>query len=1469
MASLRSLLFSQFVSGAENTFLKVGTLGTTVQPLLVSNTNIKTVVGQTLLGSGNVVLSASDIPNLDASKITSGLIDAARLPSYVDDVLEVANYAALPVTGETGKIYVTLDNNKTYRWSGSAYIEISAAPDLSGYLQLSGGTMTGNLTLNAGTANGVAYLNGSKVVTSGSALTFDGSGTLGVTSSSNVSLTLTSTSGYSQLVLSGGSSANYITSDDPLSFYLAGSEQMRLNSTGLGIGTSNPAAKLDVVGTGSIISATRADTNRADIIVTNNGGTVAFGINNSAGNWLTGGLAYYGYILGPSSASYGLQFGVGAANTAAVTINPTGNVGIGTSSPGYPLDVVSNSTSAGIRVRARAADALGYIAFASNNAAATYALLGTPDANVLAFYTNGFNERARITSGGNFGIGTTSPSQKLQVYDAGTVYTIVETGNAGAYSIFEAKNPSNSLLVWNRGDNNTSIVKSTAWDLLIGTDAAKYLSFFTNSTERARITSGGQFGLGYGGAFSASANLNILTGGQGGGIQLNRNTSGNPTTGQSLGTFAWKGIDSANTNAASEAMIEALAAENHTGLTAATAMLFYTKPSGTGPGSAPSERMRITDTGRVGIGTSGPAWPLTVKSTSSATAAVFLYDGSFGGTDEVNVGLRFYNGGGSGDTPQVKLRAYGTTNYTGNFAIDVLQGGTYPNTLLERFTIQGTTGNVGIGTASPGEKLEVAGNILINTSANPSMTVKTSGGGNNPWYRLQADTNFWDMIGVFSDANDTLRFRYNNSDYLTITNDGIVRIGNTTGGTSGLLRVGTGFSGTPDGVLATSIRLSGSLEFDYDGVSGTQRHGRIRGTSGNGQGGAYGGGLAFQYYAWDGTTYNWSDGMSMDAGGNLGIGTSTPSSILELKNAAPQIALNGTTTSGYRGLSLQYAGAQYGFVGLNVQNGEFLIRSGESGQSGYYLSFQTNGSERMRVDSSGNLGVGTSSPSQKLHVAGRTYFATTSTAYEGGFVSGAANTYVLLYAQNTSGTLYMGVNGTTAASGSIDVTGILDNASYFGSRTSHATQILSNNSARITINSTGNVGIGTTSPQYRLDVSDIARISTGIIIPPVQSNLYNTDGALSNYGTNNAVYLNGSGSNGWLRLNAAGSENDQNSINIFASANSRIEFRTGNSERMRITGSGNIGIGTTGPSAKLDVYVTRTSSTSATAIVLSDNVTGGQTDGVYKAIRSISNGSNSVSEIRFIETDGSNNNTAIGFATAHTAGGLTERFRIGPGGAIGLNGANYGTSGQVLTSNGSGSTPSWQSVSAGGGFSNLVVFTSSGTWTVPSGVTKCKVTVVGAGGGGPRSANGSAQGLSGGGAGGAAIKVLTLSGGSATITVGSGGSGGGYDGGPGSGGGSSSFIYGATTLTGNGGSGGGYSDQEGGAGGTASGGDINITGGGGSGMSNATAAARRVPGGSSIFGGSTKGSSDTYGAGAQGAQGAGLSGGNGIVIIEY
>ena len=78
------------------------------------------------LVTGGANLVAADIPALDASKITTGTIAAGLLPSYVDDVLEYAALANFPATGETGKIYVATGTNKTYRWSGSTYVQITS-----------------------------------------------------------------------------------------------------------------------------------------------------------------------------------------------------------------------------------------------------------------------------------------------------------------------------------------------------------------------------------------------------------------------------------------------------------------------------------------------------------------------------------------------------------------------------------------------------------------------------------------------------------------------------------------------------------------------------------------------------------------------------------------------------------------------------------------------------------------------------------------------------------------------------------------------------------------------------------------------------------------------------------------------------------------------------------------------------------------------------------------------------------------------------------------------------------------------------------------------------------------------------------------------------------------------------------------------------------------------------------------------
>jgi hypothetical protein len=86
--------------------------------------------------------------------LVDGKVPASQLPSYVDDVVEVANYAALPSTGETGKIYITIDTNKVYRWSGSAYIEIAENNAVWGLIE---GTLSSQTDLNTALGLKVPY----------------------------------------------------------------------------------------------------------------------------------------------------------------------------------------------------------------------------------------------------------------------------------------------------------------------------------------------------------------------------------------------------------------------------------------------------------------------------------------------------------------------------------------------------------------------------------------------------------------------------------------------------------------------------------------------------------------------------------------------------------------------------------------------------------------------------------------------------------------------------------------------------------------------------------------------------------------------------------------------------------------------------------------------------------------------------------------------------------------------------------------------------------------------------------------------------------------------------------------------------------------------------------------------------------------------------------------------------------------
>lgn len=118
----------------DNKDLAVATTAQTNLTAHTSNTNNPHSVTKAQVGLGNVSnLAPADMPvstatqtALDAkADLINGKVPEAQLPSFVDDVLSFNSQANFPATGEDGKIYIAKDTNLTYRWTGSAYTEIS------------------------------------------------------------------------------------------------------------------------------------------------------------------------------------------------------------------------------------------------------------------------------------------------------------------------------------------------------------------------------------------------------------------------------------------------------------------------------------------------------------------------------------------------------------------------------------------------------------------------------------------------------------------------------------------------------------------------------------------------------------------------------------------------------------------------------------------------------------------------------------------------------------------------------------------------------------------------------------------------------------------------------------------------------------------------------------------------------------------------------------------------------------------------------------------------------------------------------------------------------------------------------------------------------------------------------------------------------------------------------------------------
>ena len=171
-------------------------------------------------------------------------------------------------------------------------------------------------------------------------------------------------------------------------------------------------------------------------------------------------------------------------------------------------------------------------------------------------------------------------------------------------------------------------------------------------------------------------------------------------------------------------------------------------------------------------------------------------------------------------------------------------------------------------------------------------------------------------------------------------------------------------------------------------------------------------------------------------------------------------------------------------------------------------------------------------------------------------------------------TTFLGDNYHASWSPSSNKFQLNDNAKLaFGSQAD--TNIFHNNSHLYIQNTTGNIDVtGNVELNNDLDVdghtnldnvniAGITTITKGLVMTAGASNLYQINGALSYYAADNAVYLNGAGNSGSLRLNATGSSNNRTSINLTGQSNSQADatiFNNASSESLRITSDGFIGI---------------------------------------------------------------------------------------------------------------------------------------------------------------------------------------------------------------------------------------------------------------------------------------------------------------------
>ncbi|MBI4181484.1 MAG: hypothetical protein HY520_00755 [Candidatus Aenigmarchaeota archaeon] len=280
-------------------------------------------------------------------------------------------------------------------------------------------------------------------------------------------------------------------------------------------------------------------------------------------------------------------------------------------------------------------------------------------------------------------------------------------------------------------------------------------------------------------------------------------------------------------------------------------------------------------------------------------------------------------------------------------------------------------------------------------------------------------------------------------------------------------------------------------------ATGSQAHSYIAITTGDTGPGIYNGlvlgynagGLAFlnsREYAPLALATNDIERFRITADGNIGIGTSSPLRLLHLSSGGVGSAIarieGGPTGHAY--LEFYQGTTDRGFVGWDAASGSAMrLVNKDNGP----VAFSTTGQERMRIDSVGKVGIGTTSPDRLLHLQGGSLRINHS-------IAGGAAQILLSNPDNTdpASDAYMlvEVGGTSAGDpltwyaipgGSNWVTGI-DNSDAGKFKTAFGTAFGTNDF--LVIDTSGNVGIGTTTPQSALEVEGYIQLDLTAGAPP-------------------------------------------------------------------------------------------------------------------------------------------------------------------------------------------------------------------------------------------------------------------------------------------------------------------------------------------------------------------------------------------------